>query len=241
MEVTQPYPPDISRPLVALMKGVVFKENDPALWHFLEEGQMAIRDYVRVMGLELLLDTAEGYAWLATREPEESAFPLPRLVGRRQLSYPVSLIIALLRKKMAEQDAAGEDPRLILSVEEITDMVRVFLPASGNEAKMMDQINTHLNKIADLGFIRRLKGEKDKIEVIRILKAFVDAQWLSELEDRLREYQDRLADDSETGPAGDSDSRSISRQPFLPDIHPGDGSDIETDAGSTRTGNKGDG
>ena len=204
MDITQPYPSDISRPLVALMKGVVFREDDPALWHLLEEGQIAVRDYVRVMGLELMLDTAEGYAWLTTREPEQGEDPLPRLVGRRQLSYPVSLIIALLRKKMAEQDAAGEDPRLILSVEEIADMVRVFFPASGNEARMTDRINTHLNKIADLGFIRRLKGEKDKIEVIRILKAFVDAQWLSELADRLKEYQAHLAGGKDSGSAGGS-------------------------------------
>jgi hypothetical protein len=241
MNDRQPFASDISRPLVALMKGVVFKESDPALWHILEEGQIAVRDYVRVMGLELMLDTAEGYAWLATREPEEGEDPLPRLVGRRQLSYPVSLIIALLRKKMAEQDAAGEDPRLILSVEEITDMVRVFLPASGNEARIMDRINTHLNKIADLGFIRKLKGEKDKIEVIRILKAFVDAQWLSELDDRLKEYQDRVEVDSQTGQADESDGRSMSGQPFLPKVYPGGNSDIETDTGSTRTGNKGDG
>ena len=209
------------------MKGVVFKENDPALWHILEEGQMAVRDYVRVMGLELMLDTAEGYAWLATREPEEGEDPLPRLVGRRQLSYPVSLIIALLRKKMAEQDAAGEDPRLILSVEEITDMVRVFLPASGNEARMMDRINTHLNKIADLGFIRRLKDEKDKIEVIRILKAFVDAQWLSELEDRLKQYQDHLSDDSDTDSAGGSDTDPAG----FSDIETKKGSDLTRDGG----------
>jgi len=45
--------------------------------------------------------------------------------------------------------------------------------------------------------------------VIRILKAFVDAQWLSELDDRLKEYQARLADDSDIetdmdpNPAGD--------------------------------------
>jgi len=229
MDATQPYPSDISRPLAALMKGVVFKENDTALCHLLEEGQMAVRDYVRVMGLELMLDTAEGYAWLATREPEEGEEPLPRLVGRRQLSYPVSLIIALLRKKMAEQDAAGEDPRLILSVEEITDMVRVFLPASGNEARMMDRINTHLNKIADLGFIRRLKDEKDKIEVIRILKAFVDAQWLSELEDRLKQYQDHLSDDSDTDSAGGSDT------------DPAGFSDIETKKGSNLTRDGGGG
>ena len=227
MDETQSYPSDISRPLVALMKGVVFREDDPALWHLLEEGQIAVRDYVRVMGLVLMLDTAEGYAWLATREPEEGEDPLPRLVGRRQLSYPVSLIIALLRKKMAEQDAAGEDPRLILSVEEITDMVRVFLPASGNEARMMDRINTHLNKIADLGFIRRLKDEKDKIEVIRILKAFVDAQWLSELEDRLKQYQDHLSDDSDTDSAGGSDTDPAG----FSDIETKKGSDLTRDGG----------
>ena len=227
MDETQSYPSDISRPLVALMKGVVFREDDPALWHLLEEGQIAVRDYVRVMGLVLMLDTAEGYAWLATREPEQGEDPLPRLVGRRQLSYPVSLIIALLRKKMAEQDAAGEDPRLILSVEEITDMVRVLLPASGNEAKMMDRINTHLNKIADLGFIRRLKGEKDKIEVIRILKAFVDAQWLSDLEVRLKEYQAHLENGKDSGSAGGSHT----------DLS-GD-SDMDADIDSPPTGDRG--
>ncbi len=235
MESTQPTPTDISRPLVALMKGVVFKDKDPALWHHLEEGQMAVRDYVRVLGLELVLDTAEGYAWLATREPEDEEDPLPRLVGRRQLSYPVSLIIALLRKKMAELDAAGEDSRLILSVEEITDMVRVFLPASGNEARMVDQINTHLNKIADLGFVRRLKGEKDKIEVIRILKAFVDAQWLSELEDRLKQYQDHLANDRDSVPDGGNDTDPTGRNPE----DPLDGRDIETGMDSNPTGDRG--
>ncbi|MDT8379195.1 MAG: ATP-binding protein [Desulfotignum sp.] len=68
MDETQSYPSDISRPLVALMKGVVFRVDDPALWHLLEEGQIAVRDYVRIMGLALMLDTAEGYAWLATRD-----------------------------------------------------------------------------------------------------------------------------------------------------------------------------
>lgn len=235
MDIADTYPINISRPLVALMKGVVFKDNDPALWHLLEEGQMAVRDYVRVMGLDLMLDTAEGYAWLATREPEEGEDPLPRLKGRRQLSYPVSLIIALLRKKMAEQDAAGEDPRLILSVEEITDMVRVFLPASGNEAKMMDQINAHLNKIADLGFIRRLKGEKDKIEVIRILKAFVDAQWLSELDDRLKQYQDHLTDGSDPDSADSGNTVSAGGS----DTSPGGHRNMETDMGANPAGDGG--
>jgi len=114
-------------------------------------------------------------------------------------------------------------------------MVRVFLPASGNEAKMMDRINTHLNKIADLGFIRRLKGEKDKIEVIRILKAFVDAQWLSELEDRLKQYQDHLTEgsDPDSADSGDTDSAGGS------DTGPADDRNSEIDMGAPPAGDGG--
>lgn len=182
----------MSKPVIALMKGVVFRENDERLWQQLEDGQSALRDYVQVLGLELIVDASEGYAWLKTREPLEGEEPLPRLVGRRKLSYPVSLIIALLRKKLAENDSSGEETRLILSVEEITDMVKVFFPAGGNEARLVDRINSHLNKIADLGFIRRLKGRNDKIEVIRILKAFVDAQWLHDFDERLNQYRETI-------------------------------------------------
>jgi len=187
----------ISRPLIALMKGVVFREHDERLFQQLEDNRIAVRDYVRVLGLELVMDEAEGYAWLKTREPEEDEDPLPRLVGRRQLSYPVSLVIATLRKKMAENDAAGNDTRLILSLEEIVDAVKVFFPTVGNEARFVDKIDAHLSKIADLGFIRRLKGQADKIEVIRILKAFVDAQWLNEFDGRLKEYMNQAATDAD--------------------------------------------
>ena len=189
MEPSAPQLTDISKPLIALMKGVVFREKDEKLWQELENGQIPIQDYVRVLGLELMLDTSEGYAFLKTRKTDGEEEPLPRLVGRRKLSYPVSLIIALLRKKLAENDAAGEAVRLILSVEEIADLVRVFFSYSGNEARFLDNINGHLNKIADLGFIRRLKGQPDQIEVVRIIKSFVDAQWLHEFDSRLKEYR----------------------------------------------------
>lgn len=202
MDTTDHHTDSLSKPLIALMKGVVFREKDEKLWQQLENQQIPVQDYVKVLGLELVLDPAEGYAWLKTCEPDEGEDPLPRLVGRRQLSYPVSLIIALLRKKLAESDSSGSDTRLILSIEDIADMVKVFFPSHGNEALLLDRINTHLNKIADLGFIRRLKGQTNKIEVIRILKAFVDAQWLREFDDRLREYHEKMVTDSDNPEEG---------------------------------------
>lgn len=58
------------------------------------------------------------------------------------------------------------------------ELVRVFLSTGTNEARMVDQLDAHLNKICELGFLRRLRGNDNLFEVRRILKAFVDAQWL---------------------------------------------------------------
>jgi hypothetical protein len=186
-EDTKPDP--FPRIIIALMKGVVYEENDPALWQDLFNLQARTRDYISVLGLELMLDEAEGYAWLRTRPATEGTPELPRLLTRRQLSFPVSLLLALLRKKLVEFDAGGGDSRLILSRDEIVELLRVFLPAGSNEARLVKQIDSHINKIIDSGFIRRLRGTENQFEVRRILKAFVDAQWLTEFDQRLEEYQ----------------------------------------------------
>jgi hypothetical protein len=198
--------PELSALVVPLLKGVLYQENEAGLWSALLNLQARVRDYVAVLGLELVLDEAEGYAFLRSRlEPDDEAAPkLPRLVARRPLSFPVSLLLALLRKKLAEFDAGGGDTRLVLSRDEVLELIRVFLPEGSNEARLMDQVDSHIAKIVELGFLRRLKaqaGQAPMVEVRRILKAFVDAQWLSEFDARLANYQAQLA--SRNGSASD--------------------------------------
>lgn len=191
---------ELSILVISLLKGVLYQENDTSLWQALIQLQARVRDHIAVLGLELVFDEAEGYAFLRARpEVEEESAKLPRLVARRPLSFPVSLLLALLRKKLAEFDASGDATRLILSRDEIVELVRVFLPDSSNEAKLIDQIETHLNKIVELGFLRRLKANAAvnstngaNFEVRRILKAFVDAQWLADFDARLAAYQAQL-------------------------------------------------
>jgi Domain of unknown function (DUF4194) len=177
--------------VIPLLKGVFYRDADAASWSALLNLQSRVRDYVAVLGLDLVLDEAEGYAFLRSRpeSDDQSAPKLPRLVARRPLSFPASLLLALLRKKLAEFDASGGDTRLILSRSEIVELIRVFLPDSSNETRIVDQVDVHLNKIADLGFVRRLRGQENMIEVLRILKAFVDAQWLTEFDQRLAAYR----------------------------------------------------
>lgn len=184
-------PQELSQIVVALLKGVIYQEDCTSLWNSLLNLQAHVRDYVAVLGLELTLDEAEGYAFLRSLPAgdEEPATAMPRLVARRQLSYPVSLLLALLRKKLAEFDAGGGETRLILSRDEVVELIRIFLPAGSNEVKLIDQVDATLNKIAELGFVRRLRGEKQMIEVRRIIKAFVDAQWLADFDRRLDDYR----------------------------------------------------
>lgn len=178
----------LSLPLIALFKGVLYQEDDPALWQSLLDLQSQVRDYLGVLGLQLILDEAEGYAYLRQDENEAGQVALPRLIPRRQLSYSVSLLLALLRKRLAEFDASSGEARLILAREQIADLLRLFLAEGSNEAKLADRIDAHIAKVVELGFLRRLRGKDEQFEVRRILKAYVDAQWLNEFDQRLRDY-----------------------------------------------------
>ena len=46
-------------------------------------------------------------------------------------------------------------------------------------------IDSYISKVADLGFLRPAKNAEPVYEVRRILKAFVDAQWLADFDARL--------------------------------------------------------
>lgn len=183
--------------VITLFQSVLYRDTEPQLWQPLIDLQGRVRDHCGIIGLELILDEAEGYAYLRQRPAREGQPELPRLVQRRALSYPVSLLLVLLRKKLAEFDAAGGDTRLVITREQIGDEVRLFFPEAANEARQLDRLDTHLNKIVELGFLRRLRGTEHEFEVRRILKAFVDAQWLGEFEQRLAEYQAHAAAEGE--------------------------------------------
>lgn len=197
-----PVVPELSQLMVHLLKGVLYRQDDERLWASLLGLQARVREQAAVLLLDLVLDEAEGHAFLKSQqEPEDAdAAPrLPRLIARRPLSYPVSLMLALLRKRLAESDAGGGDIRLVLSREDIAELMRVFLPDGTNEARLIDQVDSTITKVVDLGYLRKLKPaagaaqQAPRYEVRRILKAFVDAQWLADFDARLESYRTALS------------------------------------------------
>jgi len=190
--------PDLSVAVTQLMKGAVYRETHDRAWSHLLQLQSRVRDHVAVLGLQVVIDEAEGYAFLRQRpDDEDNEQQLPRLIPRRALSFHVSLLLALLRKKLAEFDAQGGETRLMLTRAQIAEMLRVFMPATSNEARLLDRIDEHIGKAEQLGFLRQAKNGEQVYEVRRILKAFVDGQWLADLDAKLAEYAALLGGDGE--------------------------------------------
>ncbi len=180
--------------LIQLFKGPLYRDAHERLWQPMINRRAAIGDYVGVLGLQLDVDESDGYAFLRTKPEGDDESGLPRLVSRHSLSFHVSLLLALLRKLLAEFDATSSDTRFIISRDQIVEMLRIYLPDSTDEVKTARAIDGHIKRIDDLGFIRRLPGDDDQYEVRRILRAFVDGQWLGDLDQRLDEYIAEITD-----------------------------------------------
>ena len=198
---------DLSRVVIPLLRGVVYQADNAALWALLRRHQARVKDHMAVMGLELVVDEAEGYAHL--RQMDYDDIDVPRLIPRHRLSFRVSLLLALLRKRLAEFDASSSDPRLILTRDQIADLLRVHLPESTNEVRLTSEVDALITKVAALGFLRPITGQDRTYEVRRILKAYVDAQWLNEFDERLRDYLATLEPGAAEGsgdPAADRDA-----------------------------------
>jgi hypothetical protein len=179
----------LSTVVITLLKGVMWREDDQMLWTWLGQQQGRVRDHLSVLALDLILDDNEGYAYLRQRSTNEEVDEVPRLVPRRQLPYHVSLLLALLRRRLAEFDAHGTDTRLVMSRDELVDMMRDFYPDAGNDVRLVAKISKTIEKVAQLGFLRKLKTGSDQYEVSRIIKAFIDAAWLAHLDEKLDAYR----------------------------------------------------
>ena len=110
------------------------------------------------------------------------------LIRRLALTFHVALLCLLLRKHLIENDQTGESTRAILSREEINSQMKLYMKESTNEAVVNKQIDAAIKKVEDEGFLRRMKTEQEQYEVNRIIKAFVNADQVSEWLERYKEY-----------------------------------------------------
>jgi len=67
--------------------------------------------------------------------------------------------------------------------------LKLSFKKSFNEVKQVKEIEGHIKKVVDLGFLKKLKSS-ESYEIKRVIKSFVDAQWMESFDTRLEEYAD---------------------------------------------------
>ena len=176
--------------LIALLKGIVYN-HQKEVWDNLLYYEPDIKRYFVPLGLELFLDKSEGYAFLRQKEWEEDEFQLPKLAEKRQLNFMTSLVCIVLRKYLLEHDAQGGSVRSIISEQEIINRTKVFLPNASDEAKQQEKITITINRVLEIGFLRKLEDLEKNYEIHRIIKGFVNADVI---DDTLKRFQGYAAE-----------------------------------------------
>ncbi|MEX2233515.1 MAG: DUF4194 domain-containing protein [Cyclobacteriaceae bacterium] len=177
---------EYSLSLVTLLKGILYNHQKEA-WENLLLYEPEVKKYFLSIGLDIYIDKSEGYAYLQQKEFEDE-IQLPRLSEKRQLNFFTSLLCIVLRKYLLEQDAQGGTVRAIITQQEIINRTKVFLPAASDEAKQEDKVITTINKVIEIGFLRKLDDAGHNYEIHRIIKGFINAAVIDDTLQKLVRY-----------------------------------------------------
>ena len=187
MEHTLPY----AGAVLKLLKGPVNYDLDPKEWEQLSTYQTDLKKYFDKIGLHLVLDSDDGFAYLYQPSGDDDS-GLPRITRRIPLPFDVTLLCVLLREKLAEQTIEDVNMANLLKKEDIYEMLNPFYPKTQNEAVQHREFDRLITKILELGFLRRIEKEKSEFyQIEKIIKVRVRAEELNSIKARLLENNDR--------------------------------------------------
>ena len=182
---------DAKTAIILLLKGLFYKaDNEKAFFELVNNSYASIVDYFDTIGLEVRIDENDGYAYLINKSYDEDEVKLPKLLTSRELSYKVSLLCVLLRKKIVDFDMQNENERAIITNEDIESQILFFLDVKFNEIKIKKEIQSTIKKVEELGFLKRLKTNDEAYEIKSSIKSFIDATWLDDFDKNLQEYKE---------------------------------------------------
>lgn len=165
-----------------LLQGVVYGEDRE--WKALRDHEHAVRAHFAAMGLEVVVDEGEAFAWVRQNEREEGADPLPRLIRRMPLTWEQTLLCVLLRDRLLQFDRSTDpDGRLVLSQDDLREMLLPFLPESGDGQKLERKVVALRARAEELGFLKGIPGSDGHYEVRRVLKARLPVDDLERIRD----------------------------------------------------------
>ena len=185
MNEQKPY----SKAIILLLKKTV--EKGSPVWDDIINYQIEIQDYLAVIGLELIVKKDEGFAFVKQIVFDDDT--TLNLVSRRQLGFEVSIVVIVLRQLIEDYDnnpVETQSTDRIITSNEIKDEVRLFLPQNFNRVKFENQLDSYIQRVAELGFLKEVKrnGDEVRYKIHRIIKEKVTLEDLDAFKKKLEEY-----------------------------------------------------
>jgi hypothetical protein len=93
--------------------------------------------------------------------------------------------VLLVEELYRFEASGGDQARLVMNRDRIRELITPYLPARSNEAKQTDAVEAQINNLIRFGFLRKMRGDEDTLEVTRLLKYKIDADHIQEVKERL--------------------------------------------------------
>lgn len=177
------------RTVVRLLKGPV-EVTDTNTWEDILNYQSEINKYLANIGIELIVKRDEGFAYIKQIVDDEDR--TTGLIPRQQLGFEISVILIILRQMLEEFDSNMDElyaTERFVSADELKERIEIFLPERFNRVKLLSEIDTYINRIVALGYLKLIKRDNvNTYQIHRIIKEKVTLDKLQEFKDKLQEY-----------------------------------------------------
>lgn len=178
--------------VVKLLQGPLYDESK-GLWNQMLIHQKQINLYLEQMGLELIVEKNDGYAFLRQIELDESGRTIG-LIRRMTLTFEQTLLCVLLREWLDEFETdITDNPSLFITHKDFRDRIEVFFKDQSNKVKLLRELDRYIRDMVKFGFLKPVatENEEDDIqqyEVRRILKSRITSDKLEEFKNKLQRY-----------------------------------------------------
>jgi hypothetical protein len=176
---------------IKLLKGPV-EYLEKTAWEQLLQYQVELTRFLQQLGLVLVLEKDDGYAYLEQLRLDEEE-NVAGWVRRIQIGYEESILLVLLRDMMAEFEVGEAGAReLIKKRREIKEYAELFFKENPSRVKFIRDLDRLIDRVQELEFIEKVEqadlADEEKFRIKKIIKARVDHEILENFKNQLTEH-----------------------------------------------------
>ncbi len=183
--------------IVKLLKGTI-EYLDKSAWEDLIQYKMELNGFLPQLGLSLVLNEEDGYAYLKQILTEDDSAEISWF-QRRTFTYEESIMLALLRDLMADFEVSESSGReLIKRRREIKEFSELFFKEDASRVKFLKEIDRLIDRAEENGFLQIMEDadikDEQKFRIKKIIKEKVNMETLELFHKQLLEYQGTVKD-----------------------------------------------